>query len=206
MTSRKLDMSVYPRKAHFDYFRSLAYPYVGLTANVDVTVLAERARKNQESFFLHVLYAVGKAANEIPEFRQRIAGEEIVEFDNCPTSHTVMKPDGTYAYCEADPSLPWPVFLRETVRRQEDAIHDGSIEETGDPRSLLFISCLPWLNYTALQQPVPCPADSNPRITWGRYGKSAGRLLMPVTVLANHALVDGRQIADFYERLNARIL
>ena len=63
MISRKLDMSVYPRKAHFDYFRSLAYPYVGLTANVDVTVLAERARKNQESFFLHVLYAVGKAAN-----------------------------------------------------------------------------------------------------------------------------------------------
>lgn len=169
MISRKLDMSVYPRKAHFDYFRSLAYPYVGLTANVDVTVLAERARKNQESFFLHVLYAVGKAANETPEFRQRIAGDEIVEFDNCPTSHTVMKPDGTYAYCEADPSLPW-------------------------------------LNYTALQQPVPCPADSNPRITWGRYEKSAGRLLMPVTVLVNHALVDGRQIADFYERLNARIL
>ena len=206
MISRKLDMSVYPRKAHFDYFRSLAYPYVGLTANVDVTVLAERARKNQESFFLHVLYAVGKAANETPEFRQRIAGDEIVEFDNCPTSHTVMKPDGTYAYCEADPSLPWPVFLRETARRQEEAIHDGSLEEAGDPRSLLFISCLPWLNYTALQQPVPCPADSNPRITWGRYEKSAGRLLMPITVLVNHALVDGRQIADFYERLNARIL
>ena len=98
---------------------------------------------------------MGKAVNEIPEFRQRIAGEKIVEFDNCPTSHTVMKPDGTYAYCEADPSLSW-------------------------------------LNYTALQQPVPCPADSNSLITWGRYGKSAGRLLMPVTVLANHALVDGR--------------
>ena len=30
-------MDSYPRKAHFDYFRSLQYPYVGVTVDVDVT-------------------------------------------------------------------------------------------------------------------------------------------------------------------------
>ena len=29
MPYRVIDMESYPRKAHFDYFRSLAYPYVG---------------------------------------------------------------------------------------------------------------------------------------------------------------------------------
>ena len=29
-----IDMSTYPRRKHFDYFRSLAYPYVGMTVNL----------------------------------------------------------------------------------------------------------------------------------------------------------------------------
>jgi chloramphenicol O-acetyltransferase type A len=37
MAFTKLDMTKYPRKAQFDYFRSLAYPYLGLTVEVDIT-------------------------------------------------------------------------------------------------------------------------------------------------------------------------
>ena len=33
---RFIDMENYPRKSHFEYFGSLAYPYVGFTANVCV--------------------------------------------------------------------------------------------------------------------------------------------------------------------------
>lgn len=29
-------------------------------------------------------------------------------------------------------------------------------------------------------QPVPVPADSNPRITWGKYFQQGGRMLLPV--------------------------
>ena len=39
MPYKPLDMSAYRRKAHFDYFRAMACPYVGLTANVDITAL-----------------------------------------------------------------------------------------------------------------------------------------------------------------------
>lgn len=34
---RKLDMVNYPRRSHFDYFRSMTNPYMGLTVEVDVT-------------------------------------------------------------------------------------------------------------------------------------------------------------------------
>ena len=64
---------------------------------------------------------------------------------------------------------------------------------------------MPWLSYTSIVQPVPTPADSNPRITWGKYFYEGERLMIPVTVLCHHALVDGIHIAKFYERLGERV-
>lgn len=205
MSARTIDLSNYPRRAHFDYFRAMAYPYVGLTVSVDVTALAQDAKDEGQSFFLRMLYAIGRAANDTPSFRQRIQGAGIVEYDFCPTSHTVLKENGTYAYCEADSRLPLPEFLTQTARRQKEAARAGSIQEESDPQSLLFLSCLPWLSYTGLVQPVPSPADSNPRITWGRYQPQDGKLLLPVSVLAHHALVDGKQLADFYQALDRQL-
>jgi len=66
----------------------------------------------------------------------------------------------------------------------------------------LFCSCVPWLSYTALVQPVPQPADSNPRITWGKYFEQNGRVLIPVSTLCNHALMDGRHLSEFYKALD----
>ena len=62
-----IDMDTYPRRSHFDYFRSLAYPYVGFTANVDVTNLIRYAKEQGGSSFLAILWAASQAANAVPE-------------------------------------------------------------------------------------------------------------------------------------------
>ena len=74
MPYKTLDMSAYRRKAHFDYFRAMACPYVGLTANVDITALLAKVRAEKLPFFLTVCYCAARAANSVPEFRQRIWG------------------------------------------------------------------------------------------------------------------------------------
>lgn len=199
MKKTLIDMSAYPRKPHFDYFRNLAYPYVGLTAEVDVTAAVRRAKAEGWPVSLCLIYAVSRAANAVPAFRQRIAGEGVVEYDRCIPSHTVAKADGTYAYCETDPDLDLPAYIADSLRRQDRARQEGGIVEESDPESLFFLSCTPWTRYTALVQPTPSPADSNPRITWGKYGEENGAITMPLSVLVHHALIDGRQIAQFYE-------
>ena len=60
-------------------------------------------------------------------------------------------------------------------------------------------------SYTALVQPVPSPADSNPRISWGKYFTQEGRTLLPVSVLCHHALVDGIHLSAFYQNLDEEI-
>ena len=91
-----INLETYPRRSHYEYFKSLAYPYVGLTANVDVTGLIGFAREREGSTFLACLWAAANAANAVPELRQRIVGNGIVEFDHCDTAHTVALPDKTF--------------------------------------------------------------------------------------------------------------
>ncbi len=201
-----LDMHTYPRKEHFDYFRSLAYPYVGVTVNVEICALMKFCHDSGAPFFLSLLYAVSRAANAIPEFRQRIQGDNILEYPWCPTSHTVAKADGTFAYCQLRADQPFELFLHTAQEAQKRCHESGSIEEEAlSSLSYLFITCLPWLSYTSLIQPVPFPADSNPRISWGRRFEEGGRTLLPLSVLCHHALVDGLHISRFYEALDFQI-
>lgn len=202
---KRIDMSTYARRAHFEYFLKMGYPYVGNTAEIDVTPLYDRAKAREESFFVHVLYAAGRAANDVPELRQRIEGSGILQFEHCLNSHTEMKPDGTYAYCASDSGLPWEAFYAQTQARRARVRENGTIEEGGEALGKFFMSCAPWVHFTALIQPVPFPADSNPRITWGKYEKRDGRVLLPVSLLAHHGLVDGVHIGRFYEAFEARI-
>lgn len=205
MRYRYLDMENYKRKEHFAYFNSLAYPYVGLTANVDITELLREIKTKGWPFFLTLCYCACEAANQIPEFRQRIIDGKIAEFDRCATSHTVALENGTFCYCTLESDLPFSEYLPYAIKKQEEAKQAASIaEEKEEAYSKFFISSLPWISYTALIQPMPVPADNNPRITWGKYFSQEDRIWLPVSVLCHHALVDGRQIADFYRLLEEK--
>ena len=204
MNYHYLDMEHYPRRGQFDYFRNMAYPYAGMTVPLDITELMDCIKENGGPFFLTLLYLVTGTANAIPEFRQRIRQDKIIEFDHCIPSYTLAAENGSYCYCTADERLPFQEYLLDAKHRQKKAQEAAGIEDCGDEEQLFFISTLPWASYTALVQPVPSPADSNPRITWGKYFQTEGRIKIPVTVLVNHALMDGYHISRFFQELQSR--
>ena len=203
---KRIDMETYPRRAHFEHFIGMAYPYVGMTVEVDVTELLALCKAKKLSFYLMVLHAVALAVDEVPEFRRRIDQGGIVEFDECPTSHTELKPDGTYAYCTLHHHMPLKEYLLKAEAARAAARESGSIEEDAAVQSMTFISTVPWLHYTQLIQPVGGGEDSNPRIVWGKYqANMQGRVMMPLSVLVHHALADGLHIAQFYEAFDRRV-
>lgn len=201
MRYREISLEDDPRRAQFAYFSTLANPYVGLTAEVDVGDFLARCHANGWPFSLAMTYCAGLAANAIPALRRRIRNGGVVEFDHCRTSHTVLREDGVYAYCTLDPAQPFAQFLPEARRLQEAAREHGTLDDGEEPLDLIFLSSIPWLHYTALTQPTPIPADSNPRITWGKYATEGGKTTLPVTLLVNHALADGLHIAQFFAAL-----
>lgn len=201
MGYRVIDWERYPRREHFEYFCSMADPYAGVTVEVDITRFLAACRQGGKPFFLSFLYCAGRAANTVPELRQRILDGRPVEFESCDTSHTVMREDGTYSYCRLNCMRSFSDYLPAAQALQEEARAHGDLDDGEDALSLLFVSTLPWVRYTALRQPVPSPADSNPRITWGKYMTEGDRTVMPVTLLVNHALVDGVHMGQFFTAL-----
>ena len=196
---RIIDWETYPRKTHFEYFHSLAYPYMGITANVEVTKLLEYARQRGGSGFLACLWTAAKAANGVPELRQRIVDGQIVEFDHCNVGYTVAMEDRTFCNCYTESRMSLDEFFVDAKRRQEEAKKNpGFANPDEDETGLIFTSCLPWISFTQCVQPAPIPADCNPRIVFGKYIREGEKVLMPLHIQCNHALVDGWHLAEFY--------
>lgn len=201
-----IDMETYPRRAHFDYFRSLMNPMVGVTVDVDVTALRDFCAARVASFYLAFMHVAARAANAVPELRQRIHGGGIAEYDACGTSHVELLDDGTYGYCTLFHDLDWDAYLPYAGESRRRCRESASIEEDADVEGLYFVTSLPWLHYSQFIQPTAGGDESNPRISWGGFAPDhRGRLMLPVTLLAHHALVDGLQIAAFYQNLDAEI-
>ena len=202
----EIDLETFPRRNHFEHFRSMQYPYVGVTNDVDVTELVRFCKSYHYSFYLTFLHLAALAADDIREFRQRIHNKGIVEYTQCPTSHIELLDNGTYCYCTLHHHLPLNEYIEYAENVRKLSREKGSIEEEDAVESMYFISSLPWLHYTSLIQPVAGGEDSNPRITWGKFQNDHnGKVQMPVTVLAHHGLVDGIHIAQFYQNLEKYI-
>ena len=121
MDYRVIDWKRYPRRAHFEYCNSMADPYAGVTAEVDITRFLMACRGAETPFFLSFLYCAGRAANAVPELRQRILDGRPVEFASCDTSHTVLRPDGAYSYCRLNCMQAFGDYLPTAQALQEEA-------------------------------------------------------------------------------------
>ena len=205
MRRTAIDMKTYPRRAHFEHFTAMPNPFAGVTVNVDVTALRAFCRDRGASFTLAFLHAAARAANAVPALRQRISNGGIVEYDACGTSHVELLPDGTYCYCTLYHDADWDDYLPRAAELQRLCRTRATIDDDDDVEGLYFCTCLPWLHFVDFQQPTD-PAVSNPHISWGRFEQDwRGRWMMPVNLLAHHALADGAHIAAFFLALDEQL-
>ena len=45
------------------------------------------------------------------------------------------------------------------------------------------------------------PVDSIPRISWGKYFEESGKIKLPLSVQAHHALVDGIHVGQYFNTI-----
>ena len=202
---RFLDLSNDPRRAQFDYFRTMASPDVSVTVPCDITLLRTAVKSRGLPFFLTLLHTAINAANDVPELRRRIKGERVAEYDRCLSSHTVALENGAYCYCTLDCAMPLGEFLPYAQAQVAQAVAAPEMDDGEDPDELYFVSSLPWLSFTSLSLPVPNPPDSNVRITFGKFYEQDGKILLPLNLTAHHALADGIHLARFYEAFARRV-
>lgn len=196
-----IERETWKRKKHFDFFNAFDAPHFNVTTNVDVTELREFAKTSGHSFFKLFLYGAVKAANAIPEFRQRIRGDAVVEHDVVHPSFTVLRDDDLFNFCTVTFDEALPTFLDDVTTRMAQA-GDEIVVGDEEPDDLLYVTSVPWVTFTSIAHPTNRQReDSVPRIAWGKFTEHEGRLVMPLSVQAHHALMDGVHIGRYIETL-----
>lgn len=198
MASHPVDLATWPRAAQFRFFRTYDRPHYAVTSRLDVTAVMAR-KATGLSPYRACLHAIGVGIHAVPELCMRFRGENVVRHDMITLSMTVPTQAGSFGYAYVPFVANFTSFdLQAKALIDRTAALADLAPNDGERDDLAYLSCMPWLDYTAINNALPGPQDCIPRVTWGRIVDHGGRFDMAMTLEVHHALVDGAQVGAYF--------
>lgn len=195
-----IDIPNWKRRDHYEFYKGLDFPYLNITVNVNITKLVPLVKNREISLFSALAYITSTAANRIPELRRRIRGDQVVEHEVIRASFTVLNEDDTFGFATIDYAHDFSTFNARILAGIEQSQQNPTIHDEVGRDDMIFLTTLTWVSFTQLTHPVPLnPPDSFPRISWGKYFTQSTEIQMPLSLMANHALVDGLHVGLFFK-------
>ena len=205
---RVIDQESWPRRDHFRLFSHMDFPHVSICVQVDITDLWANRAQAGASPTIALTYAVTKAANRVPEMRQRIRGQDVVEHDVVHPLISVLGRDDVFGVCYIDYDACFSTFAATAAECLAQAKETPSLsafphdQEAGAARDdLLSITVIPWLSFTGFSLTRRPQVDSIPLLAWGKVLAEGDRYLLPFHVNFHHALLDGLHVARFVAKI-----
>jgi len=185
---KTIQLDDWPRKNHYLFFKKFEYPYFGLCADMDISSFLPMIKAQNVSFTGAIMYLVGKVANSIPEFRQRIREENPIEHEVVHPSVTVLSKDDLFTFCTVYYQDDFLEFMKEAEEEIRRVKKEPSLKEKVQDDSMLFLSSIPWVSFTGFMHPLRLnPGDSVPRFAWGKFREEDQKTVMPLSVQGHHA-------------------
>ena len=99
----------------------------------------------------------------------RFRDDTVIEHEVVHASATVPIENDRFAFCSIEYAPNWNRFNKECAHALVKAKQQSELREhIEDTDEWIFLSCLPWMNFTALSNPNAGPNDCIPRISWGK--------------------------------------
>lgn len=201
------------RRDRFDMFDRMDSPALNLSFTMELPDFRPWCKANGLPPFHVLLCAVLRAAMKVENFRYRIHDGEVILIDRLIPSFTVINQHNDLNFA----MFQWSDDLRTFVARGRAARDEasGMTELNTGYRKLapreakhqMFVTCIPWLNFTAIQHPTAALACPDiPSFAWGKFRAGApGELLLPFSVQAHHGFVDGFHVHQLAEQIAAEL-
>ena len=197
-----LDTETWSRRHLFRLFKDYDDPYFNVCADVDVTPLLALARGRGLSFFAAYHYLSTKTANEIEAFRYRLRGERVIVHERVHAGAIVLLPDDSFTFVYFDYTDDFNAFHENARALVERAKREPPpLDARAGQDDLIYHSVIPWVSFTSISHARDSRQRSGiPKVAFGKFRDAGGRVLMPVSVEAHHALMDGLHAGRFFER------
>ena len=196
----KLSRHNWNRKEHFDFFKNFTEPFYHLNMNIECTVGLKFVKAGGDSLFAWYLHRAMKAANSVREFRLRIEGEEVFEYDIIHASPTIGREDGTFGFAQVNFDEDFEVFQSHLNKEIERVRGISGLFTAPERPDVIHYSALPWFSFTGLSHPRNfSDGDSIPKISFGKIFEQDKQDYLPLSVHVHHGLVDGYHVSKFVE-------
>lgn len=202
--TQTIDRASWPRRELFDFFSRMSQPFYSVTYKQDVTRLYQFTKEQQLSFYYSLVYLCTRAVNQVEAFHYGLQGGEVVRYDQRIPSFTDLHPGSELFHIV---TLPAGEDLRAfCAAAREKSRAQTTLLSGPDSQDLIFFSCLPWVETTAVTNNRDFDVDDSvPRIIWGKYAEEEGRKVLHISLEPNHRFVDGLHVGRFHEALSALI-
>ncbi|MCH1926248.1 chloramphenicol acetyltransferase [Shewanella sp. C32] len=195
-----VDIDTWKRKEHFMFFKDMDSPFFNLCFDLDITPLYQHIKQHKLPFYHAVIYYVMACVNSVEAFKYRYDNERVVKHDALQPSFTVLDGDDELfkiiTVLNADNFQQFVSDSRDQASTQTSII-DAQRQQRSD---LVYITSIPWVSFTSIAHPITLAKfDAVPRIAWGKYKKEQGKVLLPFSVQAHHAFIDGIHIGKLTE-------
>ena len=195
---KTIDQTTWERRDTFGWFKDFDFPYLVVGIDVDISAALPLWKDRGWSAYYCLIYAVCRAANAVPAFRQRIRGNDVVEHATVHTNFTV--PHGTESFAIRVAAYV-PDFAEFYASLKGATAPQEITASTTAKDHFVYLSVLPWMRFHHVVQPTTQKSSSIPRIIWGRFAESQGKTVCPFSVQVHHGLVDGVHMGRFFEAL-----
>ncbi|MBN2554338.1 MAG: chloramphenicol acetyltransferase [Anaerolineales bacterium] len=197
-------LDTWPRRKHFAVFGKLDYPHFNVCAPVDITETRTVVKEQSGSINHAIVYVLARAANELEPFRLRIRGDQVVEHETVQPSITVLSDGDLFSFCTISYCAGFARFCAAAVEMITRRESENVLEDEPGQDDLIFMTGLPWIAFTSIVHPIHMhPADSIPRIAWGKFDTRNGRVAMPLSVQVHHGLMDGIHVGTYFQHVQA---
>lgn len=198
----EIDLRTWRRRRYYELFSTFDHPHFNMCTNLELTGFHRRLKSSGVSFTVAFIYVITRAANAIPEFRQRIRSGKVVEHETVSPAVTVLVDDDLFSFCTIPYCERFTEFEDKATAMMAHVKKHPTLENVPGQDDLLFMTAIPWVSFTSFTHPMQLhPADSIPRFAWGRFFQEGQALKIPLSVQGHHALMDGIHIAKFYARV-----
>lgn len=202
---RELNIETWNRKEHFEFFNQFDDPYFAVTVDFDVTNAFNYAKQQQLSFFAVYLHACIKAINSVENFKYRIHEGKVVVHDVIHASSTIAREDNTFGYSFIHYDADFNQFNQNFEAEKRRIVTTTNLFPKQNTDDCIYCSAMPWFNFSGHKEPVfGVKKESVPKLAFGKYLEKNGKLMMPVAIAVNHALVDGYHVGlftDAYQKI-----
>ncbi|MBR5094673.1 MAG: chloramphenicol acetyltransferase [Oscillospiraceae bacterium] len=202
---RPVDLASWPRREIFEFFSGISWPYYSVTFRLDVTALRDYTRERGLSFYHSLIWLCTRAIGRVEAFSYAVKDGQLLRLESRRPSFTHLK-KGSETFQIV--TLPFEEDLAAfcAAAREKAERQDYFIDFAGEGIDMIFFSCLPWVDVTALTNERDFDADDAiPRIAWGKIVEENGRETLGLSIEVNHRFIDGLHIGLFAKELERQI-